>query len=348
MSGKIDHQPSGQARRRAARSCRRCRSGCAPAPAAARAAAGLDADRERLAVDGVAVGLAQRDRAPRGAGSARPARLLAAARRRVRWRRAAARLRRPFDRRRRRRRGCSTRRLWRGGGAAARLRCGRRAAAVGGRGLRPSAALAVAPSRRDRLHEPGRLPAQVLAALAEVAIVRVLAAAALAGPHYDSSFFFSSTPSRAAGRSCAPALTARSSARSPPARARAPACRSRRRTTRRRGLAASPGRASTHAALVLDAQRHAGEAQLERQLEPAHGAAPAAQLGRAAHHLALLLELLGLVELDPEPRGHQRRACRAARSRDRSARAARRARATIGSSSVSSAPMKRIPKSPSW
>src|SRR6185436_15429922 len=40
-----------------------------------------------------------------------------------------------------------------------------------------------------RLHEAGRLPAQVLTAAAEIAIRRVLLAAALTRPH-DSTFFF--------------------------------------------------------------------------------------------------------------------------------------------------------------
>ena len=66
-----------------------------------------------------------------------------------------------------------------------------------------------------------------------------------------------------------------------------------------------------------------------------------------AHELAALAQRLGLVELDAEPRGEQVEDV-ARRVVGVEVRGQRVEHATIGSSTASSAPTKRIPKSPSW
>ena len=45
--------------------------------------------------------------------------------------------------------------------------------------------------------------------------------------------------------------------------------------------------------------------ELERQLETSHRSATTRQLRGAADHLALVLDVLGLVEVDAQPRGQQ-------------------------------------------
>ena len=175
------------------------------------ALARLDADGERLAeADLLALGQAQRDR-----GRVGLVRLRGRGRRRRRARRA-----------RRGTAGCGAvgdrdgRRRGRGGRALAvararwgRRRCGtgrgvrrlgRRLArapappaapggSVGGRRLRSRRRLLLGglqDLRRDRLDDPGRVPAQVFAALAEVPVVGIFAAAAGADSHDSGGFFF--------------------------------------------------------------------------------------------------------------------------------------------------------------
>jgi hypothetical protein len=129
------------------------------------AAAGVDADGERLVLDGVLAGQAQGD----------GGQLLGLGLGGRRWRR----------------RGGGGRRRRIGGQRRGSGR-DRRLGLLGGRGLCGGLRREL---RRDGLDEPRRLPAQVLAADAEVPVVLVLAAAALAGPH-QSTFFAAFTRSR--------------------------------------------------------------------------------------------------------------------------------------------------------
>src|SRR5918993_766526 len=78
-----------------------------------------------------------------------------------------------------------------GGGGGGRGRPGGRGGGRGGLSRRRGGRGRVGHLGRDGLHEPGRLPAQVLAALAEVLVRRVLPAAALTGSHpcSPSTFF---------------------------------------------------------------------------------------------------------------------------------------------------------------
>ena len=146
----------------------------------------------------------------------------------------------------------------------------------------------------------------------------------------------SSRPSRAAGRSCAPACSARCSGATA-------ACVSSgiglsQYTTNEAARRFPPARRSGRpvtAAVVLDAQRQLGEGEPRaRARSPRRVPRRRPSSAGLAHQLAPRRAASGTRRARPRARRRAGRARRAARGRGRSARAARRARATIGSSTL--------------